>query len=128
MAFTAEEKEFAAYVVDLMQNIGPVYSKRMFGGFGIFLDGLMFGLIAGNVLYIKCDDGCRGEFEELGLGPFTYNKQGKEMNLSYYQSPDEAMESSEVMSDWANKGFAAALRAAAKKSPAKKKAASPKKN
>ncbi|NKB33998.1 MAG: transcriptional regulator [Pseudomonadales bacterium] len=124
MAISQEEKEFAEYIVDLAQSIGPVYSKRMFGGFGIFLEGLMFGLIAENVFYIKVDEESRGDFEELGLQPFTYEKQGKKMNLGYLQAPEEAMESIEIMSEWANKGFGAALRAAAKKKPKKKKKSS----
>ena len=115
MAISREEKEFAEYVVDLSQLIGPVYSRRMFGGFGIFLDGLMFGLIADNVYYLKVDDESRRDFENLGLLPFTYEKQGKKMNLGYLQAPEEAMENSELMQEWANKGFAAALRAAARK-------------
>ncbi|MDP6650671.1 MAG: TfoX/Sxy family protein [Gammaproteobacteria bacterium] len=115
MAITKEEKEFAAYVVDLSQAIGPVYSKRMFGGFGIFLDGMMFGLIAENILYLKVDDEIRADFEELGLQPFTYDKQGRQMRLSYYQAPEEALENMDIMLEWGNKGFAAALRASVKK-------------
>ena len=49
------EKEFVSYVVELMQSIGPVHAKAMFGGHGIFLEGLMFGLIADSVLYLKVD-------------------------------------------------------------------------
>jgi len=78
MPITNEQKEFAAYVVDLMQSIGPVYSKRMFGGFGVFLDGMMFGLIMINTLYLKVDEENLKEFELtgtiryeqiLGIGP-----------------------------------------------------------
>ena len=43
------------HIVDLLQFIGPIESKSMFGGFGVFLDALMFGLIAGNELYLKVD-------------------------------------------------------------------------
>ncbi len=58
MTIKAAEKEFSSYVVDLMQSYGPVHCKRMFGGFGIFLDELMFGLIAERVLYLKVDAEC----------------------------------------------------------------------
>ena len=116
MPITNEEKEFAAYVVDLMQSIGPVYSKRMFGGFGVFLDGMMFGLIMINTLYLKVDEENLKEFDELGLKPFTYKKKGQEMKLSYYQAPEEAMESMEIMRAWGNRRFGAALRTAARKS------------
>ena len=114
MAISQVEKEFAAHVVELSQSIGPVYSKRMFGGFGIFLDGLMFGLIIDNIYYIKVDEETRHEFEELGLEPFTYDKAGKKIRLSYLQAPEETIEDIEVMSEWANKGFGAALRGAAR--------------
>jgi DNA transformation protein len=115
MAISQEEREFTEYVVDLSQLVGPVYSKRMFGGFGIFLDGLMFGLIAENVYYLKVDKESREDFEVLGLLPFTYEKQGKKTNLGYLQAPEDAMEDSEIMREWANKAFGAAIRAAAKK-------------
>lgn len=121
MPVNEEAKHFAAHVVDLLQSIGPVYSRRMFGGFGIFLDGLMFGLIADNELYLKVDDQSRDSFETLGLQAFTYYKQDKPMQLNYYQAPEEAMENMELMTEWGAKAFECALRAAA----GKKKKTSP---
>jgi len=109
------EKEFVSYVVDLMQSIGPVYAKGMFGGHGVFLDGLMFGLVAGSTLYLKADKESESEFKDRGLEAFTYNKQGKEFAMSYFQAPEEALEDSGLMSLWANKAYDAALRAASKK-------------
>ncbi len=114
------EKEFTTYIVDLMQSIGPVKAKAMFGGYGIFLSGLMFGLIANNVLYLKVDLETENEFKAMGLEPFTYNKKGKEFKMSYYQSPEEALEDSEEMNLWAAKAYSAALRAAAKKAKKQK--------
>ncbi|MFK7863261.1 MAG: TfoX/Sxy family protein [Pseudohongiellaceae bacterium] len=119
MAISKQEREFAAYLVDLLQGMGLVYSKSMFGGFGLFLDGLMFGLVADSELYLKVDSENLSEFEELGLQPFTYNKQGKPMNLSYYQAPEESMEDNQLLVIWGNSGFGAALRAASKKSKKK---------
>ena len=115
MPVSNEEQEFASYVVELMQSIGSVYSKRMFGGYGIFNDGLMFGLIADSVLYLKADEQTEDEFKTKGLGPFTYNKQGKEFKLSYYQAPEETLENDEEMYVWATKAYNTALRAASKK-------------
>lgn len=115
MHASAVEKEFVSYVVDLMQSIGPVYAKGMFGGHGIFLEGLMFALVADRVLYLKADKESENDFKAKGLEAFSYNKKGREMKMSYYQAPDEALEDSEEMNVWANKAFNAALRAAAKK-------------
>lgn len=115
MPTSKQEKEFVAYVVELMQTMGPVQAKGMFGGHGIFLEGLMFGLVADNTLYLKVDKETEDEFKQQELEAFTYHKQGKEYKMSYYQAPEETLEDSEQMNHWANKAYAAALRTAAKK-------------
>ena len=114
MSPSLKEKEFAAYIVDLMQSLGSVDAKAMFGGFGIFLNGIMFGLIFDNVLYLKADKTTEEEFKELGLEPFTYNKKGKELNMSYFQAPEEVTEDHEQMNIWGMKAYKSALRAVKK--------------
>jgi len=115
MPVSPHEQEFASYVVDLMQSVGPVNAKRMFGGHGIFLEGLMFALIADRTLYLKVDKESENQFKARELGAFTYHKKGKEYSMSYYQAPEETLEDAEEMNVWANKAYAAALRAAAGK-------------
>jgi len=115
MPVSIDEKEFVTYVVDLMQSVGPVYAKGMFGGHGIFLEGLMFGLIADGMLYLKVDKETENEFCDRELAAFTYHKKGKEFRMSYYQAPEETLEDGEEMNYWANKAYGAATRAAAGK-------------
>lgn len=115
MRASAEEKEFVAYVVELMQSIGPVRAKAMFGGHGIFLEDLMFALVADSVLFLKVDKQTENSFKVRGLEAFTYMKNGKEFNMSYYQAPEEVLEEGEEMSYWANMAYSAALRASKKR-------------
>lgn len=115
MPISKEEKEFVAYVVDLMQSVGPVHAKSMFGGHGIFLEGVMFALIADSVLYLKVNGETEKDFTSLGLEPFTYNKKGKLMKMSYFEAPEEALEDADVMNEWANKAYSVAVKGAAKK-------------
>ena len=110
MPISQADKEFTEYIVDLMQSIGPVTVKAMFGGHGVFLDGLMFGLIADRELYLKVDKESENDFTAKGLEPFTYSKQGKPFKMSYYQAPEAALEDMEEMNVWANKAYSAALR------------------
>ena len=121
MAISIEQREYAAHIVDLLQFIGPVESKSMFGGFGMFLEGLMFGLVAGNELYLKVDIQNLQDYEDLGLRAFSFEKQGRQFKISYYQAPEEAMEDAELLSDWASNAYGAAMRAAAKKGGKRKK-------
>lgn len=121
MAISKEQREYVSHIVDMLQVIGPVESKSMFGGFGVFLEGLMFALVANNELYLKVDKENQPDFEEMGLQAFGFEKDGKEFKMSYFQAPEEAMEDSEILSSWASGAYGAAMRAAAKKGKKRKK-------
>ena len=88
-----------------MQSVGPVKAKGMFGGYGLFLDNLMFGLVADNTLYLKADKLIENDYITKNLEAFTYIRQGKSLTMSYYQAPEEALENSDEMNIWANKAF-----------------------
>lgn len=115
--------EFVEYLLELLAPLGGVHAKPMFGGYGIYRDGLMFGLVANDVLYLKTDAGNRTAFEARNLAPFSYERSGKPaIVMSYHRAPEEALEESEELCRWASEACAAAMRSAkAKKSPAKKR-------
>ena len=103
-------KDFADYVVDLLRPLGPIRAKRMFGGFGLFLDGLMFALIIDGTLYFKADAVNRPIFNSRQMTPFEYLRQGWLVALSYLAAPAEALEDEEDLLALAKLGFEAALR------------------
>lgn len=107
----AASPEFCEHLTDLLRPFGPVGIRRMFGGAGLFRDGLMFALIADDTLYFKADAESRPIFEDAGCPPFTYESRGGEAVMSYYQAPPEAMEGGELLCGWAVRAFEAALRA-----------------
>jgi DNA transformation protein len=113
--------EFVNHVVEQMAEFGPVQAKAMFGGHGIYYQGLMFALIAQDTLYFKADEQSVGEFTARKLGPFTYEvKGGRSTSLSYYEAPPEVMEEPPEMARWARLAYDCALRR--RKKPAKRKA------
>lgn len=111
----AKDSVFTAHVLDQMQWFAPVTARRMFGGTGLFLEELMFALIFDNTLYLKADSQSVSDFEVQGLQPFSYERGGREIALSYFQAPEEALDDKDVLLDWASRAYAAALRAAAAK-------------
>ncbi len=118
------KNEFVAYLLESLEPLGSVEAKVMFGGFGIYRDGLMFGLVSDDIFYLKADKKNRPDFEVKGLPPFTYKRKGKDLSMSYYQAPDRAIEASEVLCQWAERAFDAAVRSSkgkVKKKPGKKK-------
>ncbi|MFL9610444.1 TfoX/Sxy family protein [Methylobacillus sp. Pita2] len=104
--------ELISHLEELLHGFGPIHAKHMFGGYGIYHDGLMFALIADDTLYLKADAENRKEFEKLGLPAFRYAKQGKEITMSYCQAPADMLEETEQAVYWARLAYAAALRAA----------------
>ena len=117
MAISAD---YRAFLQDQFEPFGPVAIRRMFGGAGIFRDGLMFGLVADETLYLKAGDENRGDFERAGMEPFTYEGKSRQVSLGYYEVPAEVLEDAHELRLWAEKAFAVAL-AAARKKPAKKR-------
>ena len=108
----AASAEYLDFIKEQLSGFGPVSVRRMFGGAGIFRDGLMFALIADETLYLKADATSQGEFEALSLPPFTYGaKGGKRTIMSYWRAPEACLDDQSEMTEWARKAYAAALRA-----------------
>jgi DNA transformation protein len=114
---------FVDHLVDLMAPWARVTPRAMFGGYGLYRDGLMFALIAYDELYLKADKQSQPQFERAGSAPFVYDGKGKPMTMSYWRAPEECLESSAAMRDWCALAWAAALRAAATKNKSVQKPA-----
>ncbi|MEO7402203.1 MAG: TfoX/Sxy family protein [Burkholderiales bacterium] len=110
-----ERHEFIDYVIELLGPFGTVSAKRMFGGWGVYLDGLMFALVAREGLWLKADEINRGEFQAARCEIFAYERGGAQATLAYYRPPDEAMEAAGALVPWARSAYAAALRANARR-------------
>jgi DNA transformation protein len=112
------------HALELMQGLGGVSAKRMFGGHGLFKDGLMLAIWLGEQLYFKVDAQTAPDFDALDLPPFTYEAKGRRSSLSYRLSPPQAHDDAEVMLKWARLAWGCALRAAQSKGKARSGAAS----
>jgi DNA transformation protein len=102
--------EFVDYLLELMQPLGPVSAKAMFGGYGIYIDDIMFALVANDVLYLKTDTTNLPDFAQQGLPPFSYERNGRSYNMSYSEAPAEVLDDADAMYLWANKAIEAALK------------------
>jgi DNA transformation protein len=107
----ARSNEFVEFVLEGLQPLGGVSARRMFGGWGIYKDGVMFALIADDQLYLKVDDGHRAAYDNAGLPHFTYTDKGKPIRRPYCEAPSEGFDDPEILCAWAREAFAAALRA-----------------
>ena len=96
------EKEFTSYVVELMQSIGPVRSKRMFGAHGICLEGLMFvfimeGMYERQLKYVQAvkDHGAHGYSQSFSylcadmVSPVMYKKLLFPIQCGFYREVEK---------------------------------------
>lgn len=104
---------FTELCVEMLSPLGPVRTRAMFGGRGVYVDDLFVAIIDDGQLFLKTDDTTRERFDAAGCVPFTFpNKDGEAVVTSYRRPPEEALESPPLMLPWARLALEAALRAA----------------
>ena len=110
---------------DLLAPLGGVTIRRMFGGRGVFKDGLMFALMSSRgVFYFKADAGTAPAFEREGSEQWTPEMKGRVMPMPYWRAPERLFDEPDAFAEWARTAFAAAVRTQKSKAqPGKAKAA-----
>jgi DNA transformation protein len=106
---------FAEFLRELLAPLGHLTMRRMFGKTGVFCDGVMFGMITENTLYLRVDDGNRAAFKEAeAFPPLNYAKRGELIDLSFWRAPERLFDEPDEFVEWARAALAAAHRVAAK--------------
>ncbi len=95
------KNDYADYVVDKLSGLGDVRGRAMFGGYGIFYEGLMFAVISDDILYFKVDDSNREMYEKAGSSKFPHG-------ILYYEVPTDVFEDQAKLYEWAEKSIAIA--------------------
>jgi len=98
-------------IEELFAPFGAVAVKRMFGGCGVYADGVFFALEADGEIYLKADAETKAVFEAAGSRPFVYQGGKKLVTMSYWRLPDEAFEDEDELRRWARLALDAARRA-----------------
>lgn len=117
---------FHDFVRELFAGLGPVQVKRMFGGAGVYADGVMFALLANDVIHLKVDDVMKAELRVEGCGPFIWTpasgpRAGEQVEMGYWRMPDSALDEPDLAAEWARKALGVAKAKAASKPTAKRK-------
>ena len=103
------------FIGELFAPFGPVTVKRMFGGAGIWSDGLMFGLVFDGAIFLKVDAISIPDFEREGSRPFVYTRAKSKgrvgrASLSYWRLPERLYDDPDELATWAQRALAIAQR------------------
>jgi DNA transformation protein len=105
----------AQAIRDLLAPLGPGFGhlgcRRMFGGHGLYMDGLFFAIESEGELFLKADAQSAPLFEAEGSSPFTYQKNGKPFRLAYWRLPERALDEADELRRWVRLALAVAGRA-----------------
>ncbi|MCP3138719.1 TfoX/Sxy family protein [Pyxidicoccus xibeiensis] len=118
----ARTDSFVEYTVELLEKLGPVQSRRMFGAWGLWFGGRMFAVVSDGQLFLKTDDVTKADFQAGGGRPLVFETDGKPLETSYWTPPADTADDAYALLPWARKAVDAAQRAALKKAPKKKAA------
>jgi DNA transformation protein len=117
----AVSEGFAEFLRDVLSGVGPVTIRKMFGGAGVYLGGVMFGLVVDDTFYLRGDETSAADFEAEGKGPFVYRpKDRAPVTMPYWELPERLYDDPDQLAPWARRALDIANRArpaARRKSP-----------
>jgi DNA transformation protein len=105
----AVSESYRVFVLEQLGRVAPVTAKHMFGGVGLYAQGLFFALIAEDRLYFKVDDSTRPDFERLGMEPFR--PFGEDSAMGYYEVSADVAEDAMQLAPWMQKAIDVAAKA-----------------
>lgn len=105
-----------AILKDALSRLGTVSGRRMFGGVGVYFDGIFFAIITDGLIYFRVSPATRPAFEAEGSRAFSYaTKNGKAELRSYWRLPERLLDDPEELSEWAGSAISAARNVQAEK-------------
>ena len=107
---------FAEFLREQLSPLGRLTMRWMFGKTGVFCDGLMFGMITEDTLYVRVDDHNKAVFKEAEAAPpLNYEKKGRTIDLSFWRVPERLLDEPDELVLWARAALGAAGRVAAER-------------
>lgn len=95
-------KEYRAETLSILNLVAPVTDRSMFGGVGLYSEGLFFAIMANDRLYFKVDGSNRPDFEAAGMGPFV-PYDNPEQAMQYYEVPQSVLDNPDELAAWMDK-------------------------
>src|SRR5689334_5305923 len=104
------DESFKAFVLDQLGAVPDLRARAMFGAHGLYSGERFFGILDEGRLFFKTDSQSQADYTARGMGPFTYEMQGRVMTMSYHEVPLDVLENAPELVAWAERAIAAAAR------------------
>jgi DNA transformation protein len=104
------------WLTERLTALGNVRAQRMFGGAGIFVEDVMFGIVHKSCAYLKVDEETQARYVELGSRPFRPN--ARQTLRTFYEVPEPVLGDDAELLAWAKEALDVAQRAAERRATA----------
>ena len=101
---------YLEYIMEILSPHGNITSKPMFGGYGIYKNGVIVAFIAYDELYFKVDKSNKPQYEDFDSEPFIYEAKGKKTTMSYWKVPMEILENEDKIGIWLDQSYEISLK------------------
>jgi DNA transformation protein len=101
----------ADFIHELFAPFGAVTVKPMFGGIGVYAEGLLFALAFDSTLYLRVDAASIPDFEREGSTPFVYPLAKHHVgrpSRNFWRLPERLYDDPDALADWARRALAIA--------------------
>jgi DNA transformation protein len=123
----AVQPQFLAYVLEQLEALGRLRSRRMFGAVGLYSGELFFGIIDDDTVFFKSDDSNSADYKARNMPRFMPFPERPDAVMAYFQVPADIIEDAELLVAWARKSVEVALNSHARKARPKRVVAKRKK-
>jgi DNA transformation protein and related proteins len=104
------------WIAEAMEPVGTVTCRAMMGGATLYLNGVVFAIIAMDALWFKGDKQSDAIWDAQGCERFTYTfANGRVGSMNYRRAPDAVHDDADALRHWAQLGLEAGQRAPPKK-------------
>ena len=91
------------FLADQLRLGGGLECRKMFGGYGLYSTGKIFGIVFKSRLYFKTSEATRSIYELRGMKPFRPHV--RQRLKSYYEVPADVIEHAPTLTVWAEEAI-----------------------
>lgn len=108
-------------IIERLSLFGEISARRLFGGYGVYKDGIIIALVADEELYFKSIPSTQAYYESFGSTPFVYDGQRRPIQLSYWKVSEDVFNDLVTLEKWVETAFHSSILYQAKKPPKRTK-------
>lgn len=117
----AVSSDYLQFILEQLHGLGQVHSRRMFGAAGLYCDGIFFGIISEDTLYLRVDEASRPDYTSRGMQAFRPYADRPEVSMTYFEVPADVLEDSEELLSWSRRALASRAAGAAALKPKRRR-------